>query len=44
MGKKLDIDIYTDILLILFAYKCGANQIEFITEKEYIQDIKIFQM
>ena len=40
MGKTLGIDIYTDIFMTYFVYKCGAKQMEFITEKEYIQGIK----
>ena len=43
MGKTLGIDIYTDIFMTYFVYKCGSKQIEFITEKEYIQGIKAFQ-
>ncbi len=40
MGKALGIDIYTDILMTYFSFKCGAKQMEFITEKEYIQGLK----
>ena len=43
MGKTLGIDIYTDIFITYFVYKCGAKQMEFITEKEYIQGIKNFK-
>ena len=43
MGKTLGIDIYTDIFITYFVYKCGGKQLEFITEKEYIQGIKYFK-
>ena len=43
MGKTLGIDIYTDIFMTYFVYKCGAKQMEFITENEYIQGIKFFR-
>ena len=43
MGKTLGIDIYTDIFMTYFVYKCGSKQMEFITEKEYIQGIKAFK-
>ena len=43
MGKILGIDIYTDIFITYFVYKCGGKQLEYITEKEYIQGIKDFK-
>ena len=43
MGKTLGIDIYTDIFITYFVYKCGGKQLEFITEKEYLQGIKYFK-
>ena len=43
MGKTLGIDIYTDIFITYFVYKCGGKQLEYITEKEYIQGIKYFK-
>ena len=43
MGKTLGIDIYTDIFMTYFVFKCGSKQMEFITEKEYIQGIKAFK-
>ena len=43
MGKTLGIDIYTDIFITYFVFRCGAKQMDFITEKEYIQGIKYFK-
>ena len=43
MGKTLGIDIYTDIFITYFAYKCGAKQLEFITENEYLKGLKFFK-
>ena len=43
MGKTLGIDIYTDIFITYFAYKCGARQLEFITEREYLQGMNYFR-
>ena len=43
MGKTLGIDIYTDIFITYFAYKCGAKQLEFITESEYLNGLKFFK-
>ncbi len=39
MGKTLGIDIYTDIFITYFAYKCEAKQLDFITESEYIKGL-----
>ena len=43
MGKTLGIDIYTDIFMTYFVYKCEAKQMEFITESEYIKGLKAFR-
>ena len=43
MGDTLGIDIYTDIFITYFAYKCGTKQLEFITEQEYINGMKAFK-
>ncbi len=43
MGKTLGIDIYTDIFITYFVYKCGSKQLEFITEPEYIKGMKAFK-
>ena len=43
MGKILGIDIYTDIFMTYFVYKCGGKQLEYITEKEYMDGIKYFK-
>ena len=43
MGKTLGIDIYTDIFMTYFVYKCGAKQLEFITENEYIKGLTSFK-
>ena len=43
MGKTLGIDIYTDIFITYFAYKCGSKQLEYITEPEYMQGLKAFK-
>ena len=40
MGKTLGIDIYNDIFITYFVYKCGANTLEFIIESEFIQGMK----
>lgn len=43
MGKTLDIDIYTDIFMTYFVYKCGSKNMEYITESEYIKGLKSFE-
>jgi len=43
MGKTLKIDIYTDIFITYFAYKCGSKQLDYITEQEYITGMKAFK-
>ena len=35
MGKDLNIDIYNDLFIIFFLYKCDAKQIDCITETEF---------
>lgn len=35
MGTDLKIDIYNDLFIIYFFYKCKAKQLEFLTEKEF---------
>lgn len=40
MGKTLGIDIYKDIFMIYFVFKCGATTLEYITESEYMQGLK----
>lgn len=43
MGKTLGIDIYTDVFMVYFAYKCDSKNLEYITEKEYINGLKAFK-
>jgi len=43
MGKTLGIDIYTDIFITYFIYKCGAKKLDYITESEYIEGMKAFK-
>ena len=43
MGKTLDIDIYTDVFITYFVFKCGSKQLDFITENEYIKGMKAFK-
>ena len=40
MGKTLGIDIYTDIFMTYFVFKCGSCNLEFITEDQYMQGMK----
>ena len=40
MGKTLGIDIYSDIFITYFVFKCGANTLEYITEDQYMQGMK----
>ena len=40
MGKNLGIDIYNDIFITYFIYKCGAISLECITEPEFTQGMK----
>jgi hypothetical protein len=43
MGKTLGIDIYTDIFITYFSYKCESKQLDFITEADYIKGMKAFK-
>ena len=40
MGKVLNIDIYTDIFITYFFYKCGCKSMEGVTEQEYVKGLK----
>ena len=40
MGKTLGIDIYTDIFMTYFVFKCGSCNLEFITEDQYMQGMR----
>ena len=40
MGKTLGIDIYSDIFMTYFVFKCGASNLEFITEDQYMNGMK----
>ena len=40
MGKTLGIDIYNDMFITYFLYKCGATTLEYITEDEFVQGMK----
>ena len=40
MGKTLGIDIYTDVFMTYFLFKCGATTIDYITEAEYMTGLK----
>ena len=43
MGNTLGIDIYTDIFITYFVYKCGSKQLDYVTEPEYINGMKAFK-
>ena len=43
MGKTLGIDIYSDIFITYFVYKCNSKTIEYITEDQYIEGLKAFK-
>ena len=43
MGKTLGIDIYTDIFMTYFIYKCGAETIDYLTEEQYMDGMKAFK-
>ena len=43
MGKTLGIDIYNDMFITYFAFKCGANTVDYITEDQYIEGMKAFK-
>ena len=42
MGKTLGIDIYTDIFITYFFFRCGCKKMEEVTELEYINGLKYF--
>lgn len=39
MGKDLNIDIYDDLFIIFFLYKCDAKQIDCITDTEFTKGL-----
>ena len=43
IGKTLGIDIYTDIFITYFLYKCDTKNIEYLTEDQYIQGLTAFK-
>ena len=43
MGKTLGIDIYTDIFITYFFFRCGCKSMEEVTEKEFITGLKYFK-
>jgi hypothetical protein len=43
MGETLGINIYTDIFITYFLYKCESKQLDFITEEDYIRGMKAFK-
>ena len=43
MGKTLGIDIYNDIFITYFVYKCKSKTIDFITEDQYIEGLTAFK-
>ena len=43
MGKTLDIDIYTDVFITYFFFRCGCKSMEEVTESEYITGLKYFK-
>ena len=43
MGQTLGIDIYKDLFITYFLYKCRAETLDYITEEQYIQGLKSFQ-
>ena len=43
MGKTLGIDIYTDIFITYFLYKCDSKNIECLTEDQFIQGLTAFK-
>ena len=43
LGKKLGIDIYTDIFITYFFFKCGCKRMEEVSENEFITGLKYFQ-
>ena len=43
MGKTLGIDIYNDMFITYFAYKCKSKTLEYITEDQYIEGMTAFK-
>lgn len=43
MGTTLGIDIYTDIFITYFFYKCKCKSMEEVTEQEYVTGLKSFK-
>ena len=43
MGKTLGIDIYTDIFITYFLYKCDTKNIEYLTEDQFIKGLTAFK-
>ena len=43
MGKTLGIDIYNDIFITYFAYKCKSQTLDYINEEQYMEGMKAFQ-
>lgn len=43
MGKALGIDIYTDLFITYFFFKCGCKKMEEVLENEFITGLKYFQ-
>ena len=43
MGKTLGIDIYNDIFITYFAYKCKTKTLDYINEDQYIEGMKAFK-
>ena len=43
MGKTLGIDIYHDMFITYFVYKCKSKNLEYITEEQYIEGMTAFK-
>ena len=43
MGKTLGIDIYNDMFITYFVYKCNSKTVDYITEDQYIEGMKAFR-
>lgn len=44
MGKVLGIDIYTDIFITYFVFKCGCKTLDGIKEDEYLNGLRAFKV
>ena len=42
MGTTLGVDIYTDMFITFFFYKCGCKTLEEVTEDEYVRGLTAF--